>query len=76
MGNNVEGSGRGLTWLSIQTFFERKWRKPRKVSVRVANIRAEILLCDFPNTKQECELLSHNIRSIHIKFLNKELKFP
>jgi hypothetical protein len=48
------GSGRGLILSTIPAFAWRDWGKPRKTSVRITNIRAEILTQDLQNMKQEC----------------------
>jgi hypothetical protein len=53
----MEGSGRGFIWGSIQVidnlFASSYWAKPRKTSVRKARLRAEIWIQDLTITKQD-----------------------
>jgi hypothetical protein len=53
IGNNMEGSGRGLIWGNIPAFME-GLRKLRKTSVRIPGLRAEIWTQNLPNTKHKC----------------------
>jgi hypothetical protein len=50
----MEGSGRGLICDTILKFAWMDLGKPRKPSVRIAGLRAEIWIRHLPNTKQEC----------------------
>jgi hypothetical protein len=52
IGNYVEGSGRGLIWDSVQTF-PGKAEENSEELVRIAGLRAEIVLRDDPNNKQD-----------------------
>jgi hypothetical protein len=54
---NWEGFGRKRSWYNfkiIQAFAWRDLGKPRKTSVRIADLRAEILSRELPDKKQEC----------------------
>jgi hypothetical protein len=50
----MEESGRGPTEGTTLAFAWRDWGKPRKNSVRIAGLQAEIWTRDLPHTKQEC----------------------
>jgi hypothetical protein len=77
----MERSGRGLTEGTIPVYSWRDWGKPRKSSVSIAGLRAEIWTRDFPNTKQECQPLGKTSRiprfdlikccAIKIEWMNK-----
>jgi hypothetical protein len=59
IGNDEEGSGRGLTSGNIPPFTWMDWGKPRRSSVRVAHGPAEIRRGRLPNTKQKVCRCSH-----------------
>jgi hypothetical protein len=47
---------------TIPVFAWRDGGKPRKPSVRIACFRAKIWPAELQNTKQECQLLDHDVR--------------
>jgi hypothetical protein len=49
-----------------QTSACRDWGEARKMHVRTATLRAHIRTSNTTKTKQKCQLLSHNIWSLHI----------
>jgi hypothetical protein len=51
---DMEGNGCGLIEVTIPAFAWGNWGKARKSSVSITDLRAEILIRDLPNTKQEC----------------------
>jgi hypothetical protein len=58
----MEGSGRGLMKGTISAFDWKDWGNPRKLSVGIADLRAEVWTRDLPNMKQECYLLYRDVR--------------
>jgi hypothetical protein len=51
---DVEGSGLGMIWGTIQILAWRDWGKLRKPSVKILGLRAEVRTRHLPNMKQEC----------------------
>jgi len=60
-GKHLEENGRGLILRYYTVFAWKDWRKPRKPSVIIASLRAEIWTQDLPNTKQECQTFDHDV---------------
>jgi hypothetical protein len=62
---NRKGCGRKWSWSTLSNytaFAWRSWGKPRKTSVTIAGLRAEILTRILLNTKQGCWPLGHDVR--------------
>jgi hypothetical protein len=53
--NNEMESGHVLIFGYITAFAWSDWRKPRKPSIVIDGLWAEIWTRDLPNTKQECQ---------------------
>jgi hypothetical protein len=54
LGNDIQGSGRGLVWGTVPTFAWMHWWKPRNPSVRIDGPRAWIWTRYLSYMKQEC----------------------
>jgi hypothetical protein len=61
--------GRDLIWGSTPALAWGDWGKPRKNSVRIAGLWAEIWTRELPNTKQECQPIDRK------RILNRMLRF-
>jgi hypothetical protein len=63
---NWKVHGRKRSWHKVKVLSQhlprRNWVKPRKTSVRIAGLRADIWTWDVSNTKQECSPLDHDVR--------------
>jgi hypothetical protein len=60
----LEGSDRGLILRYYPGICLEGLRKNTKCSVRIADLRGEILTRDLPNTKQECEVVGHHLKNL------------
>jgi hypothetical protein len=58
----VEGCGCSLTWSTIQVFTWRDWEKPRKPSVKIVGVPAEIRIGHVPHWSHELCRLSQLAR--------------